>query len=101
MFNLYVNDGELSIGLRDFDGQNWQWDGPSDTKVDNIVFISSSLVLNPSWKFRYQSPGLTPLSPSNPIWATPGPMGTASSFALTDRYDEIVAHDGFNHLKRC
>lgn len=34
LFNLYVNDGELAIGLSDVGGQNWQWDGPNNIKVD-------------------------------------------------------------------
>jgi len=33
LYNLYVHDEELSIGLKDVGGQNWQWDGPSNIQV--------------------------------------------------------------------
>jgi len=40
LYNLYVNDEELSIGLRDIGGQNWQWDGPSNIKVRLVTMIN-------------------------------------------------------------
>ena len=57
---------DLHHGHETVDGQNWQWDGPSDTKVDKIVFISSSLVLNLSWKIQVPVSWLNSTIPFKP-----------------------------------
>ena len=60
LYNLYVHDDELSIGLRDIGGENWQWDGPSNIKVRvleifyqfvecNSLFATIKLQVSASW----------------------------------------------------